>query len=124
MNKITIHGRLGRDPEIKTQHGAKGEFYVCNFSVAVKRSFGDTVDWFRCSAFGKQAEVISKYLKKGSEVIVYGEMQSNENADKIYWQLKVDQFEFCGSRKDAEENTSTPAPGTVEVAIDAEDLPF
>lgn len=75
MNQVNIIGKMGQDPDLKTSGG--GKEYV-NFSVAVK-AYGDKpANWFRCSAFGKTAEVIGKYVKKGDTVGVSGSLEFGE----------------------------------------------
>ena len=44
MNRITVHGRLGMDPELRVANGYKGDFTVCNISIACNRRFGDDTD--------------------------------------------------------------------------------
>jgi single-strand DNA-binding protein len=79
--KIILVGSLGQDPSLKfTQSGDP----VCSFSVATSRKYtnkaGEKVDetlWFRVTAWGKQAEVCQQYLKKGSKVLVEGELKGD-----------------------------------------------
>ena len=64
LSRITIIGRLGKDPEIKqTKSGSD----MCSMTVAVESGFGNNkkTTWYRVSAFGKNAENSAKYLKKG-----------------------------------------------------------
>lgn len=100
LNHTIIHGYLGRDPELKQYKNAKGESnYLCNFSVGVGRDNGDDTDWFNCTAFGRRAEVIEKFFSKGSQIIVWGRMQSNKGKDdKTYWGLNVEGFDFCDKK--------------------------
>ena len=67
MNKVILMGRLARDPEVRYTQGEKTTA-IANFSLAVDRRFkreGEpTADFFNCTAFGKTAETIEKYLKK------------------------------------------------------------
>ena len=73
MNSICIHGRLTRNPELKSYRNSKGaDNSLCRFSVAVNRNYGDDADFFNCTVFGKRAEVIDKYFSKGSEIIIRG----------------------------------------------------
>ena len=76
MNRITVHGRLGMDPELRVANGYKGDFTVCNISIACNRRFGDDTDWFRCSCFGKLAEVIDKFLKNSRTVTILLQMMN------------------------------------------------
>lgn len=71
--KIRIIGHLGKDPEVRfTKSGKK----VASFSVAVSKKIGEskTTAWFKVSAWDKRADVAEKYLKKGSQVSVEGEL--------------------------------------------------
>ncbi len=82
LNKVTIIGNLGRDPEMKyTQTGTA----VTNFTVAVSRTRkgqdGQSVDeteWFRVVAWEKLAETCNEYLSKGSKVYIEGRLQSRK----------------------------------------------
>lgn len=66
-----VIGYLGRDPEMRfTPDGDP----VANFNVAANNYRKDTV-WVRVSVFGKQAEAVNQYLKKGSQVYVRGDVQ-------------------------------------------------
>ena len=76
--QLTILGNLGQDPELRQTQGG---IPVCNFSVAVNRTWTDgageqqqKVTWFRVAAWRKQAEACHKYLKKGDRVMVVSEM--------------------------------------------------
>lgn len=77
LNKATLIGRLGKDPVVK----AVGDGMVANFSIATSRAWGkgdsrqEKTEWHNIVAWGKQAEAIGKYLAKGSQVYVEGEIQ-------------------------------------------------
>ena len=68
MNKVILMGRLTKDPEVKYVQGAN-TFTVARYTLAVNRRFkrdGEPdVDFIGCVAFGKSAEFVEKYLKKG-----------------------------------------------------------
>ena len=100
LNDIKIHGYLGKSPELKEYRNAKGETgHLVNFSVGVSRDNGDETDWFNCTAFGKRAEVIEKFFDRGSQIIVWGRMQSNKGKDdKTYWRLNAEGFDFCDKK--------------------------
>ena len=78
LNHITIHGRITNDIELKqTQSGVS----VCNFNVAVDRSYkkeGEEkqTDFFTVVCWRGLAELVSKHFHKGKEILVSGEMQS------------------------------------------------
>jgi single-strand DNA-binding protein len=95
LNLITLSGGVGQDPEFRTT--ASGTSMV-KFSLANHRGYGDkknTLTWFNCTAFGKVADFVSKYVKKGSRLIIVGEMQINKSDDgKIYPGVKVTEVNF------------------------------
>ena len=78
MNKVILMGRLTRDPEVRYSQGAS-QTTVGRFSVAVDRKFkreGEPdADFFNCTAFGKQAEFVERYLHKGTKVVLCGRIQ-------------------------------------------------
>lgn len=120
MNSIIIHGRLVRDPELKTG-GSGVEF--CKFTVAVdRRKKEDPTDFFDCTAFGKTGAAIAQYLKKGREILVSGRMESNttekDGQKRTYWGISVDTFDFCGKN-----DSGTPAAVPTEVQA-PDELPF
>lgn len=79
MNNLTISGNVGRDAELRTVNTAGGAQSVLSFPVAVKSSRkGDDgkyiSDWFDCSLWGKRADSLAQYIKKGGVVSVTGEV--------------------------------------------------
>ena len=86
MNKTILMGRLTRDPEVRYSQTDRN-MAIAKFSLAVDRRFkkqGDetTADFFNCTAFGKQAEFVEKYLKKGIKVVVTGRIQNDNYTNK------------------------------------------
>lgn len=121
LNKITLHGYLGKDPELQEFESQKGPFLRASFSLAVSRDFGDETDWFYCIAYGKTAEIISRYFHKGSEILLEGRMESyRPEADepRTKWNVRVNNFNFCGKSSNSG-NTQEEAPeGFVPVSED------
>ncbi|MEX2028625.1 MAG: single-stranded DNA-binding protein [Candidatus Curtissbacteria bacterium] len=86
LNKVILIGNLTRDPELRsTTTGIK----VCSFSIATNRVWKDkngsrqeAVDYHNVVAFGRQAETIAQYMKKGSSMLVEGRMQTRSWEDK------------------------------------------
>ena len=119
MNKVILMGRLTRDPEVRYGDNQKA---VGGFSIAVDRRFtreGDpTADFFNCTAFGKQAEFVEKYLKKGTKMLVTGRIQNdnytNKEGQTVYSvQIIVDELEFAeskGSQDGAQTGRASSAP--------------
>ena len=117
LNELKIHGSLGRDPELKEYTNAKGEpGKLVNFSVGVSRDFGEETDWFDVTMFGKRAEVIDKFFSKGSQIVVWGRMQSNtkegdDGKKHKYWKLIAEGFDFCDSKDSPRGSSSEAAQG-------------
>ena len=84
MNRFNAIGRLTADPEIRYR-GANNTA-VAHFTIAVQRRFkreGEPeADFFRCVVFGKTAEFIEKYYRKGFRVAVTGEVRNNNYTNK------------------------------------------
>lgn len=86
LNKAILIGNLTRDPELRsTTTGIK----VCSFSIATNRVWKDkngarqeAVDYHNVVAFGRQAETIAQYMKKGSSMLIEGRMQTRSWDDK------------------------------------------
>ncbi len=126
-NVITIHGRLTRDPELKTS--SSGSEY-CKFTVAVDRYNGKEkeTDFFDCTAFGKTGVAINQYIKKGREIIVSGSMESNktekDGQKRTFWGVKVDSFGFCGGKSDAPASAPEAPAASGFTPVETEELPF
>lgn len=128
-NKITLAGRLTRDPEMR--YTASG-VTLCNFSLAVNRRFQkDKVDFINCVAWKKLAEICSQYLHKGDMVLVDGELNldtsDKDGVRKTFPKVQVDTMVMLGSKKsDSNETPSAPsAPLPIpEDDFDVEDIPF
>lgn len=88
VNKVTLLGNLGRDPEVRSsQDGSK----IVSFSVATTESWKDKstgerkdrTEWHRVVVFNTNlADVCEKYLKKGSKVYLEGQLQTRKWQDK------------------------------------------
>ncbi len=85
-NSVRLIGHLGDDPKIKKFDGEKS---VANFNLATNENFKDhagnkktETTWHKLVAWGKQAELAEKYLKKGSEVAIEGKLTNRSYEDK------------------------------------------
>ncbi|WP_297597343.1 single-stranded DNA-binding protein [uncultured Cetobacterium sp.] len=113
MNLVVLIGRLTRDPELK--FGQSGKAYS-KFSLAVDRPFSKgEADFINCVAFGKTAELIGEYLRKGKKVAINGKLQMNRyevNGEKrTSYDVVVDTMEFIESRGgDNSSEFSAPTP--------------
>lgn len=81
FNQIILVGNIGKDPEIKATNTGK---QVANFSVATSSGSGDkkVTEWHRCVAWEKSAEIVDKYMKKGTLVFVQGQIRTRKWQDK------------------------------------------
>lgn len=86
VNKSIIIGRLGNDPEISYTADGKA---VAKLSVATSEKWKDKqgqqqerTEWHRISAFGRLAEIMGEYLRKGSQVYIEGKLRTNRWKDK------------------------------------------
>ena len=106
MNKITICGRLTRDPETRTTSTGN---QMVTMGVAVNRrrkpDGQQEADFFDVMAFGKQAELCAQYLQKGRQVLITGRMEASryekDGQKRTYWNLMLDEVEFIGSKNDS-----------------------
>jgi single-strand DNA-binding protein len=86
VNKVIIVGNLGRDAELRYTTGGHA---VANFSLAATEKWNDKqgqkqerTEWVRCQLWGKSAEALEPYLKKGKQVYIEGRLQTREWEDK------------------------------------------
>lgn len=109
MNVVIMSGRLTKDPQMRSTNTQQGAMAIAGYSIAVdravKREGQPEADFFDCTSFGKQAEFVGKYLKKGTKIIVRGSMQNdnynNKDGQKVYRnQIMVETVEFAESKKD------------------------
>jgi single-strand DNA-binding protein len=86
VNKVILIGNLGRDPETRyTQSGTP----VAHFTMATSDRWTDPsgekkerTEWHRIVVWGKQAEIVSQYLRKGRQVYIEGSLQTREWTDR------------------------------------------
>ena len=121
MNKVQLVGRLTRDPEIRYSQGENATA-TARFSVAVNRRFKNSegnydADFINCVAFGKSAEFVEKYFKKGMAIGLTGRIQTgsytNKDGQKVYTtDVVVEETEFVeskGASSADNSNNSRPA---------------
>ena len=111
MNLVVLNGRLVRDPELK--FGQSGKAYS-RFSIAVDRPFqtstdSQTADFINCVAFGKTAEFIGEYFRKGRKILLKGSLQMNQyesEGKKITTYVVIaENVEFGESKANTNANT-------------------
>lgn len=118
LNMAIVQGKLGKDPEVRYTPGGDA---VCKFSMAVSKKYTDKhgqkkeqVYWANIVAWRKLAEICGKYLVKGQECIIVGELSSSEwekNGVKMKsTEIVASTMNFCG-----------PAPASKQ---EEDDIPF
>jgi single-strand DNA-binding protein len=132
LNKVFLCGRLTRDAEVRYSQSGSA---VAKFSLAVDRKFSkeeQSADFLNCTAFGKTAEFLEKYGKKGTKFIVEGRLQTGSYTDKdgkkVYTtDVVVENMEFAESKNANAQEDPKPSnnDGFMTLPdIDAEELPF
>ena len=125
LNKVVLMGRLTRDPEVRYSSGENSSANA-SFTLAVDRRFKkqgeeQQADFIRCVAFGKQAEFIEKYIKRGTKIVLVGHIQTgsyiNKEGQRVYTtDVIAEEIEFAESKASSEgrENASDRSPSERE----------
>ena len=109
LNKVLLMGNLTRDPEVRTFASGTA---VCNFGMAINRNFTDRegnrreeTTFVDVESFGKQAETISRYMKKGSGIFIEGRLKldqwEKDGAKRSKLRITLENFQFVGSGEGA-----------------------
>jgi single-strand DNA-binding protein len=143
LNKVQIIGNLGADPESK--YLTSGDMVV-NLSLATTEKWKDKqtgepkekTEWHRISFFGRAAEVIAEYCRKGDSIYIEGSLQTRkyEKDGQTHYatDIKGRNFQFLGGRRDDSDGTGpaprqpapeseSPAPAARQDDLD-DDIPF
>ena len=117
FNKVILMGNLTRDPQMKF---LPSQTPVAEFGLATNRHFKtqsgeekDEVTFVDCAAFGKQAEVINQWCRKGKQLFIEGRLKfdtwddKNGGGKRSKLSVIVENFQFVGGR---EHNQNSPAP--------------
>lgn len=131
MNNVVLKGRLTKDVELRYTQGSEPKAY-CMFSVAVNRMKQGECDFINCKAWGKTAELIGQYFKKGQEILLQGRIevstQDTDGIKKTFTNVVADRVEFCGSKADnaggSNDNQSATVFTPTNFDEDEDDLPF
>ena len=148
LNKVFLYGNLTRDPELKALPSGS---QVANFGMAANRTYKDkngakqeTTEYHNVVAFGRTAEVIAQYVKKGRPIFVEGRLQTRswegkEDGKKQYrTEIIVENFQFgadggkggapAGAPRAAHEEQPASSEGEAikypDEEINPEDIPF
>lgn len=143
LNRAQLIGNLTKDPEMRVTPSGQN---VVNFSIATNRVWNDSngqkqeqVEFHNLVAWGKTAEIINQYLKKGAKIFVEGRLQTrswedqnNNNIKRYRTEIVVSNMIMLGSKQGNQEgvqqapidNHEQPAPQDAEEEINIEDIPF
>jgi single-strand DNA-binding protein len=129
VNKVIIVGNLGRDPE--TRHAPSGDA-VCSLAVATTSKWKDQAsgkpmehtEWHRVVGFGRVAEIMSEYLKKGSPVYIEGKLKTRkytdkEGVEKYATEVIADNLQLLGGRPTDAEPAAPSRPAPVRETTDS-----
>jgi single-strand DNA-binding protein len=115
FNKVILMGNLTRDPELRVTANGNS---ICKLGLAVSRVYStkdgerrEETTFVDIDAFGKQAEVISKYMRKGRPIMVEGRLkldqwETNEGQKRSKLSVVLENFQFLGSRDDNDSGRS------------------
>jgi single-strand DNA-binding protein len=151
LNKAFVIGNLTRDPELRSLPSG---IQVASFSVATNRVWKDkngakqeSADYHNVVVFGRQAETVSQYMKKGSNILVEGRMQTRswdgpDGQKKYRTEIVADRVQFgsrgggggggsyapkAGGKEGVDAEAKSPGVDTIEYPeeeINPEDIPF
>ncbi len=140
VNKVILIGRLGKDPDLRYTPGGKA---VASFTMATNERWSgqdgqkkESTTWHNIVAWGRTAEVLKEYLRKGSEVYIEGRIDNRSWDDKegkkrYTSEVVVQNFQFVGSRGGAEQQPQggsapddVPPPPDRGGSASDDDLPF
>lgn len=133
VNKVIILGNVGQDPEIR-----QGNFIVAALSIATTRKWRDKAgetqsetEWHRVSAFGRLAEIISQYVRKGDPIYIEGRLRTRKYEEKQgveRWVTEIiaEQLQLL-RQKDSDEKPAQAKPAAQRRAPEStydSDVPF
>ncbi len=144
VNRVILQGNLGRDPELRFSPDGLA---ICNVSIATQyvqrdKATGEKtekVEWHRVVLYGKQAEMVSEYSKKGDSLYIEGRNETRKwqdkdtGADRYSTEVIAEAFKFNSSRGeqgDSPQQTQRPAqrqqPSSKPASnfMDMDDAPF
>lgn len=123
VNRVTIIGNLGNDPESKLMPNGNA---VTNISIATDESYKDKTtgqmvpktEWHRVVAFQRLAEIMRDYLKKGSKVYIEGKLQTRKwqdqsGADRYTTEIVANELQMLDGKTDQDAQQQQAAYGQV-----------
>ena len=124
MLKVMIAGRIGKDAQHRTTQGGTD---ICSFTVACDVGFGENKStvWVDVAKFGKGAEGLARFIRKGDPITVSGDLATREYEGKTYLTCRADEVALQGAKSDnrGERKKSYDTPYNLDDDLDA-DIPF
>lgn len=111
LNKVMLMGNVGKDPDIRTVNGEK----VANFTLATTYKGGDkeSTEWHNIVVWGKKAEVIENYVRKGSPLYIEGTIRTRSWEDqqgvkRYTTEIVAHTIQLLGSKSQEQEMDDLP----------------
>lgn len=131
-NRAVLLGNVGKDPEVKNLESGTS---VATVSLATSEKYknkqGEVIQdtqWHNLVFWGKSAEVVGQYVKKGMKLFVEGKIVYRSHGDgdqkRYYTDIRVDRFEMLGGDRNQSEATAQDASATASSSEERDDLPF
>lgn len=134
MNKITLTGRLTEEPKVTYSAGAEPvarasfNFAVPDMSMKKDGEGNYPTDFFRCTCWGKLAEIVEKHCNKGTKLLISGRLKNNnyeKDGQKVYSnEIVIDSLEFLEVRTAKTQDSQPQETTATESTEDAEPAPI
>ena len=142
INKVILIGNLGNDPDVRYTSGGAA---VANISLATTDSWRDKetgeqqdrTEWHRIVFFGRLAEIVAEYLKKGSQIYIEGRLQTRkwqdkDGNDRYTTEIVANEMQMLGGRGGSGDSSQAPPPSQPPSGPDSkgdsdfvdDDIPF
>ena len=130
INNVVLAGRVTKDIELKVTPTGKS---VCSFNLAVERKFvqnGEKItDFINCQLWGKSAETLEKYVKKGMMIGIEGRIQTrkytNQHGQTVYvTEVVADSFSFLEKKQSNDQQQFNDFENYGGFEVNDDDLPF
>ena len=121
VNKVILVGNLGADPEVRTSNGGMA---IANLRIATAErkkaqdgTWADHTEWHRVTCFGKDAENVQKFCKKGRQLYVEGSLRTTKyqdkktGEDKYSTEIVAHQIKFLGGGREEGGGDRAPSSG-------------
>lgn len=125
VNHMILQGRLVADPEIST----KGDLKYCRFRVAWSKTYKEkeTKLFLSCVAFRHTAEFIGKYFRKGQQIVIEGQLETDtwekDGEKRSSVKMNVESAHFCGDKK-SNDNSHENSHENFDEITPLDDLPW